>query len=143
MSIDSDVFRNQFCEDLGKFLLRSGLALLILFHGVSKLAGGIGFITSMLAKNGMPAGLGYLVYIGEVIAPLLVLAGIGTRLAALVIAINMVVALWLVHIPDFFTLSKTGGWTLELQAMYFIAAIVVALLGAGKYSLGGRAGRWN
>lgn len=27
-------------EDMGKFLLRAGLAILILFHGVAKLLGG-------------------------------------------------------------------------------------------------------
>ena len=32
---------------------------------------------------------------------------------------------------------------LELQGMYFFAAIALALLGAGRYSLGGRAGKWN
>ena len=57
-------------DDAGKLLLRLLLSILILFHGVSKLIGGVGFIGGMLAKAGLPAGLGYLVYIGEVVAPL-------------------------------------------------------------------------
>ena len=97
----------------------------------------------MLAKAGLPAALGYLVYVGEVIAPLMILAGIFTRPAALVVAINMIVAVLLVHTSQFFTLNKTGGWALELQGMYFFAAVAVALLGAGRYSLGGAAGRYN
>jgi len=130
-------------DDLGKLLLRAVLAILILFHGISKVVGGIGFLTGMLAKVGMPAELGYLVYVGEVIAPLLILFGIWTRLAALVIAINMVVALLLVHTGEFFTLSKTGGWALELQGMFLVAAVVIALQGAGRYSVGGAGGRLN
>lgn len=130
-------------EDFGKLILRATLALLILFHGVSKVLGGVGFITEMVTKVGMPSALGYLVYVGEVIAPLLVLFGVWTRLAALVIAINMVVAVLLVHTTQFFTLSKTGGWALELQAMFFAAALAVALLGAGRYSAAGAAGRFN
>jgi putative oxidoreductase len=55
----------------------------------------------------------------------------------------MVVALLLVHTSQFFTVNETGGWALELQAMYLGGAIVVALLGAGRYSVGGAAGRWN
>jgi putative oxidoreductase len=130
-------------DDQGKLLLRALLAILLLFHGVSKLIGGVGFITGMLDKIGLPHALGYLVYVGEVIAPLLMLVGLFTRAAALVVAVNMVVALLLVHTGQFFTLNETGGWALELQGMYLGAAIAVALLGAGRYSLGGAAGRFN
>jgi putative oxidoreductase len=55
----------------------------------------------------------------------------------------MVVAVLLVHTGQFFGLSQTGGWALELQGFYFASAIVVALLGAGRYSVGGLAGKWN
>jgi putative oxidoreductase len=130
-------------DDGGKLVLRVLLAVLILFHGVSKLIGGVGFISGMLAKAGLPAALGYLVYVGEVIAPLLLLFGVFTRAAALVVVVNMIVALLLVHTRQFFTLNDTGGWALELQAMYFGAAVAVALLGAGRYSVGGVAGRFN
>jgi putative oxidoreductase len=41
------------------------------------------------------------------------------------------------------TRSPTGGWALELQGMFFVAAVVVALQGAGRYSLGGADGKWN
>jgi len=130
-------------DDRGKLVLRLLLAVLILFHGVSKLIGGVGFIGGMLAKAGLPAALGYLVYIGEVIAPLLILFGVFTRAAALVVVVNMIVALMLVHTRQFFTLNDTGGWALELQGMYLGAAITVALLGAGRYSVGGVSGRFN
>lgn len=130
-------------EDFGKLILRATLAVLILFHGVSKIMGGVGFITATVAKAGMPPALGYLVFIGEVLAPLLVLFGVWTRLAALVIAINMVVAVLLVHTEQFFSVAQTGGWALELQAMFLVAALTVALLGAGRYSMAGTAGRFN
>ncbi|WP_229421409.1 DoxX family protein [Telluria antibiotica] len=130
-------------DDQGKLVLRVVLAVLLLFHGVSKLIGGVGFITGMLEKAGLPGAFGYLVYIGEVVAPLMILFGVFTRPAALVVAVNMIVALLLVHTSQVFTLNETGGWALELQGMYLGGAIAVALLGAGRYSLGGTAGRWN
>ena len=130
-------------EDAGKLLLRVTVGLLILFHGVAKVTGGIGFITSSLAKAGVPEGVGYLVYVGEVVAPLFVILGAWTRPAALVIAGNMVVAVLIAHVNDLFSLSKTGGYALELQAMYLFSAIAIALLGAGRYSLAGARGRWN
>jgi putative oxidoreductase len=130
-------------DDHGKLLLRVVLAILLLFHGVSKLMGGIGFISGMLTKAGLPGALGYLVYIGEVVAPLLILVGLFTRPAALLVAINMIVALLLVHTAQFFTLNEQGGWALELQGMYLAGALAVALLGAGRYSIGGNDGRFN
>lgn len=130
-------------EDFGKLILRVTLAALILFHGISKIIGGAAYITGAVAGAGFPPALGYLVYVGEVIAPLLVLFGIWARLGGLVLAINMVVAILLVHTSQFFTMAETGGWALELQGMYLAAALAVALLGAGRYSVAGSRGRWN
>lgn len=134
---------NAASDDLGKLLLRVTLAILILFHGVAKLINGIGPITGMVTKFGLPGEFAYLVYIGEVVAPLLVLFGAWTRPAALIIAINMIVAVVLAHMGDLFSITKTGGWALELQAFFFFVAIAVAILGAGRYSIAGRSGRLN
>jgi putative oxidoreductase len=130
-------------NDFAKLLLRVALAVFLLLHGLSKIIGGIGYITGMVAKAGMPEAFGYLVFVGEVLAPILVLLGIWARLGALIIAINMIVAVLLVHTSEFFTLGKSGGWALELQGFFFITAVVVALQGAGRYSIGGVNGRWN
>jgi putative oxidoreductase len=130
-------------EDTAKLLLRVGLGALILLHGIAKMINGPGYIVGLVSKAGLPPALGYLVYVGEVLAPLLLIAGVWTRAAALVVAGNMVVALMLVHTGDLFNLSKSGGWAIELQAMYLLGALAVALLGAGRYSVGGVRGRWN
>ena len=93
--------------------------------------------------TGVPEGVGYLVYIGEVVAPLFVILGAWTRPAALVIAINMVVAVLMAHTGQLFSIAKTGGYALELQAMYLFTALALALTGAGRYSVGGRYGPLN
>lgn len=130
-------------EDWGKLLLRVVLGVLVLLHGIAKVMGGPDFIMGLLTKYGLPAQLGYLVYVGEVLAPLLVIIGLWTRPAALIIAVNMVVAIGLVHMPELLTLSQTGGWALELQGMFLFGALAIALLGAGRLSVGGIWGRWN
>ena len=130
-------------EDLGKLILRVSLGVMFLLHGIAKITGGVGGIVGMVEKAGMPGALGYLVYVGEVAAPLLLIFGFWTRLAALVVAINMVVAVALVHMGELFTLGKQGGWALELQGMFLFAAVAVALLGAGRFSAGGARGRFN
>lgn len=130
-------------EDFGKFILRATLALLILLHGVSKIMNGVTGIEGMVTKIGLPPAFAYLVYVGEVVAPLLVLVGLMTRPAALIIAVNMVFAVVLAHMGDLASLNKTGGWALELQGMFLASALAVAFLGAGRYSIGGQSGRWN
>lgn len=130
-------------DDFGKLVLRATLAILILFHGVSKLLHGVGPVSGMLAKIGLPPALAYLVFIGEVIAPLCILLGIWTRLAAAVVVINMIVALGLAHTKQFFSMTATGGWALELQGFYLLSAVALIFLGAGRYSVGGFKGKWN
>jgi putative oxidoreductase len=129
--------------DVVALLLRLLLGLLILVHGAAKIGTGPGAILDLDVKAGLPAATGYLVYVGEVAAPLLLIIGVWTRAAALVIAINMIVALALVHSGQLLSLGPGGGYALEVQAMYLFVAIAIALLGAGNYSAGGSRGRWN
>ncbi len=130
-------------DDLAKLLLRVTLGALTLLHGIAKLQNGIDPIIDAVANAGLPPVLAYGVFVGEVLAPLLLIAGVWTRLAAGVIVINMVAAIALMHATDLGTLSRTGGWALELQAFYLVVALAVALLGAGRFGLGNADSRLN
>lgn len=142
-SITGSRYESTVALDVARLLLRLILGALILLHGISKIRGGPGFILDIVEKAGLPEPFGYLVYVGEVVAPILVIIGLFTRASALVIAINMIVAILLVHVSQFFTIADTGGWALELQGLYVVVAVCVSLLGAGRYSVGGRHGVWN
>jgi putative oxidoreductase len=122
-------------ESIGKLILRLTLGGLILMHGIAKLAGGIGFITDTVTGAGLPAFFAYAVYLGEVVAPLLLIAGWYSRIGAAVIAISMLFAIGLVHGAEFFTLNQTGGWALELQGMFLFTAIALVLIGPGQYRI--------
>ncbi len=135
--------RTQGTQDLGKAILRIVLGVLILVHGIAKLMAGPGFVTQVVTQAGLPAALAYGVYIGEVVAPVLLIIGLWSRLAALIVAVNMVFAFALVHAKQLGEMAPTGGWALELQGMYLAAALAVALLGAGRFSIGGIDGKWN
>lgn len=119
-----DAFHN---PPAGIALLRWTLAILLLFHGVAKITGGIGGIEGMLAKVGLPAFLAYGTYIGEVVAPILLLINRFVVPAALIIVIQMLFAIGLAHTGDFLKLTGSGGWALELQAFFLLTAIVVAM----------------
>lgn len=130
-------------DDVGKLVLRVAVALLILLHGIAKLRHGLGDVADAMARAHLPHAVGYLVFIGEVAAPLLMIAGYWTRAAAAIVAATMLAALVLGHPHELLAVTAHGGLLLEVQWMFLLAATASAFLGAGRYSLGGRDGRWN
>jgi len=124
-------------HDQAKLLLRVTVGLLILLHGLFKISnpGAIGFIGGLFESFHLPAFLAYLVYVGEVAAPLMLLAGYKTRIAANLVAITMIVAIVLAHLGDLFARTQNGGSAVELQLMFLVGALAIAGLGAGKYSM--------
>lgn len=122
-------------DDAGKLLLRLMVGGMMLPHGVAKITGGVAGISGMLTAKGLPQFLAYGVYVGELMAPALIVAGLWSRPAALVLTINMVVATLLAHSGDLLSLGPHGGWAIELQAFYLFGAVAVFLLGAGRYSV--------
>ncbi|NLD53891.1 MAG: DoxX family protein [Burkholderiaceae bacterium] len=130
-------------DDGGKLVLRLAIGILMLLHGIAKLVGGIGFITGLVTSLGLPASFAYLVFVGEVLAPIGLILGVFTRISALLVVINMVVAITLAHVPELFSLSKSGGWALELQGLFLFGSLAIMLLGAGRFSLQRPTSRWN
>jgi putative oxidoreductase len=124
-------------DDLGKLILRLAVGGLMLFHGLHKLFDGVGAIKGMLAAQGLPEFIAYGVLMGEVVAPCLIILGILTRPAALVLAFTMVVAWLMVGTGKTFLLDKTGAWAIESLVYFFLAALAVAFCGAGRYSVAG------
>ncbi|HSG63374.1 MAG TPA: DoxX family protein [Gammaproteobacteria bacterium] len=130
-------------EDHGKLVLRLMLGLLTLFHGIDKVIGGIDGIMGRFENIGLPGAIAYLVYLGEVAAPILMVIGFWTRLAAFVVAGNMVVVILLAHSGDLLSLTPNGGYRLELQFFFLLSSIAIIALGAGRYSVAGARGKWN
>lgn len=125
-------------HDIAKLFLRVTLGALVLLHGIAKLKGGMGGIVRLVEAHGLPGFLGYFVLVGEVIAPLMLLAGFHARIGGALIAVNMLAAVYLVHMGDLGRFNGQGGWALELQAMFFVAAFALSLLGPGGYSVNNR-----
>ena len=130
-------------DDIGKLVLRLSVGVLMLLHGIFKLQNGIDGIAGMLAGQGLPTFLAYGVYLGEVLGPVLVILGFYTRIGALLMVGNMLVALGLAHANELFELGKMGGWAVETQGLFLFGSVAIALLGAGKLSVGGAHGRYN
>ena len=124
-------------DAFGKLVLRLTVGILMLFHGVSKVLhpGTLDFIGGALTGAGLPAVLAYGVYLGEIIAPLMIILGVQARLGGLIVVINMVFAIMLVHTGDLFSLTEHGGWRLELQGFYLFCGLAIMFLGSGRMAI--------
>ena len=122
-------------EHIGKLILRLMLGGLMLFHGLNKLMHGVGFIQGLVVAQGLPEILAYGVYLGEILAPVLLILGWKSRVWAGVIAFNMAVAIYLTQMSAFLKLGAHGAWALEVPIFYLLSALAIVLLGSGKYAI--------
>ena len=129
-------------SDTGKLILRLAVGGLLLLHGISKFINGIDFLVGMLEGKGLPGVLAYGVYIGEIIAPIFLVLGFRARIAALVVVVNMLTAIVFAHAQEIGQLGKSGGWAIELPALFLLGALAVFFLGAGRYAMSTR-NRWD
>lgn len=121
--------------DIAKLVLRLVLGALVLFHGIAKVTHGVGMIEGMVVAKGLPAFVAWGVFIGEILAPVMLIIGSQVRIAAGLVVINMLVAIWLAHMGDLLSLTDHGGYRLELQFLFLFNAVALVLLGGGKYGL--------
>ena len=121
----------------GKLLLRCTVGILMLFHGIAKLmhSGSLDFIRGLLSFHGLPEFIAWGVFVGEIIAPLMLVLGVFSRVGGLLIFINMLFAIALAHSGDLFLLTEHGGWRLEVQGFYLFGGLAVLLLGSGRISI--------
>jgi putative oxidoreductase len=135
---------NRNALDTAVLLLRLGLAVVMFPHGAQKLLGwfgGHGFRAAMQGLTGhlhVPAPLAVLVILIEFFGPLLLVIGLFTRVAALGIGVDMLVAMVKVHLANGFFANWSGQQKGE-GIEYFVYAVVVAaavtLIGAGRFSI--------
>ena len=122
-------------NDVGLFILRLSIGGLMLFHGMSKIIYGTEQVENILLRTGMPVFFTFGVFLGEVLAPLMLILGYKVRLAGFLIAVDMLVATLLVHASDFTQMNELGGWMLELNALYFLGALSIIFLGSGRIAI--------
>ncbi len=136
MNTSSDHLESKMiCQDLGKLILRVSFSAMFLLHGVHKIFHGTETIQGLFVNAGMPGYFAYAVYLGEVVAPILIILGLFTRLASVLVIGTCLVVIGLVHLEDFFTLTQYGGWAVEDIAVYLFSSLAILLLGSGKYAL--------
>jgi putative oxidoreductase len=108
---------------------------MMLFHGIDKALHGITYIKGLVKFEGLPEVFAYGIYIGEILAPIFLIIGWKSRLWAGIIVVNMAVAIYLTKMGSLLKLGAHGAWAVEVPMFYLLSALVVVLLGSGKYAI--------
>lgn len=127
-------------------LMRLVLGVVFFLHGSQKMLGwfgGFGFSGTMQAFTGMmhiPAPFAFLAICAEFFGGLGLILGLLARVAAFGIAVNMIVAVLMVHLPNgpfmnWYGNQKGEGYEYHLLAL--VLAIPIMIRGAGAFSVDG------
>jgi len=131
-------------DDVATMIMRIMLGIVFFPHGAQKLLGwfgGYGFSGTMsffTDKMGIPAVLAFLAIMAESVGAVALIAGFLTRIAALGVGTNMVVAILMVHLPNGFFMNWTGnqkGEGFEFHLLAIALALALIIRGGGKWSI--------
>jgi putative oxidoreductase len=129
-------------NDVSLTTLRVVLGVVFFAHGAQKMLGwfgGYGFQGTMgfFEHMGMPAPVAFLVICTEFFGGLWLIVGLLTRIAALGIGVEMIGAIFIVHLPNGFFMNWSGtqkGEGFEYHLLAIAMAATLLLRGAGAFS---------
>lgn len=121
--------------DLGILILRLSVGSLMLFHGAAKVIHGHGAVKGILAEKGLPEFLWLGVPLTELVAPILLILGIFTRLSGLGIVLIMICTLFLAFGWNAFSIGEYGGLVAELNLLFLGGGLALLFTGGGKYTM--------
>ena len=123
---------------LAPLILRVMAGIIMAAHGWQKLQGGpANFGSQALANLGvpLPGFMGYVVTFVELIGGILLIVGLISRLAALILAIEMVFTTLLVKTHVGFIAPQGSGAGAELDLILLAVFLTILLVGPGRLSL--------
>lgn len=129
-------------SDIGILIIRITLGGLIFLHGIHKVQTGLEEQMGHLAAKGIPTFFMYLIYISEIVAPVLIILGIFTRLSAASIVGTLLVVLYVAPFP-LMAMGPHGEWAIEIQMFYLFIPLALFFIGPGRFSVRpNKSGNW-
>ncbi len=123
--------------NLAGIILRLGLGIAMLPHGYQKISNFGGILDILNTNYHLPIIIAALVILIEFFSPIMLLLGVFSRINALLLSIVMLGA-GFYHLEHGFFMNWFGnqqGEGYEFHLVYFFAAVALACLGGGKWSL--------
>jgi len=127
--------RTEKWHDFAPFLLRLVTGLIFLMHGWQKLTqfgvdGTAGFLTSL--NFPAPEFFAVILIWVEILGGIALITGIMTRWAAKLLIINMIIALFVVHVSNGFFVGSGG---VEFVLLLITSLTVIMIMGPGRWSV--------
>ena len=120
--------RTHMLHDLSHFGLRLVVGVFFMVHSQAKFGSGFG---QFLSSVGLPAEMAVLVGLLELVGGALLIAGVLSRIASGIIAIDMLGAMvYVKKLKEF-----SGGQGIELELLAFIILLTIVVLGPGRISV--------
>jgi putative oxidoreductase len=119
-------------KPLALLLLRAGLGVVFIFHGYPKLFTHTHEMMGFFEKMGFPGFFVYVAGVLEFFGGIVLILGLFTRIAAFLLAGEMVVAVLKVHLPQG---AITDVKNYEHPMTLAVACFALATIGAGMISL--------
>ena len=116
--------------------MRLGFGICLFMHGFAKILHGVGGVKGILAKAGLPEIMAYSSYTGEVVAPIMIILGIFSRIAALLVIGTSLTIMYAYHgLGNLPKLTNVGGFKAEILYLYIALSPCVIFCGSGKYAI--------
>lgn len=130
-------------DDIVLTLIRLMCGIVFFYHGSQKMLGwwgGPGFTNMMhgFESQGIPAVFAFLAIAAEFFGGIGLIVGFLSRIAAFGISVNMIVAIFTVHLPNGFSMNWSGrqkGEGFEFHLLILAITVSIMLAGAGAFSL--------
>jgi putative oxidoreductase len=122
---------------LAPLAVRIIVGIIMFAHGLQKLQGGPANFGGLLSQLGVPAPelMAYVVTFVELVGGALLIVGLLSRLSALLLTIDLVVAILLVKLNVGLIAPQGSGAGAELDLALIAGLLVILLAGPGRFSL--------
>lgn len=119
-------------KPLGLLLLRVGLGIIFISHGYPKLFTNTRGFMEFFARNGFPPSFVYVAGVLEFFGGILLIAGLFTRIAGLLLTLEVGVNIWRLHLPQG-PITQVSNY--EFPLALAVSVFALATVGAGLLSL--------
>jgi uncharacterized membrane protein YphA (DoxX/SURF4 family) len=126
-------------RDFALFIIRIVIGVIFLLHGIQKLQGGVDGVAGFLGSLGLPAPVffAWILTLVETLGGIALILGLFTELAAILLGIVMIVAIW--KVKSAVGIIAPGGATpptgMELDLALLAGLASLLLQGAGRFSV--------
>jgi putative oxidoreductase len=116
-------------------IFRVLIGVLLIIYGIDKVMHSI-FIRDVLKDAGLPTFSAYICIAVGFIAPIFIIIGYKTRLAAIAILCNCLYLMSVIRINDLLELYEQGRWAMTILVVFLICTTLLIISGGGKYAIG-------